>query len=233
MKALQDYEDHCAEEYLGRIAGNSITDESKSPRAFDSQNGLLTLHQVWAHVRAVYEPIIVENFVRDAHRASASLDKRRSVIQDVYDGYKRTLPPIEWLRLPPLDVVCMMPAFRRLVCQDRNIPLTQAQCDEAVTTLPSAITAYQLSIKVALLRAMGETVEIEGRVIKWPADADDRLGLASSVFLFIDHCLSSADTVYAQLSDLGIPYKRFRDYYGVTIRVQNVQYHGASSKLPR
>lgn len=79
---------------------------------------------------------------------------RKSCVCRTYNVYRRTLPVKEALRLPPPQVIYMLPAFRSLIYTNFDTTLEQATCDTVGTHLPEYISAFQTNLQRSLVRAI-------------------------------------------------------------------------------
>ncbi|EPT00224.1 hypothetical protein FOMPIDRAFT_89701 [Fomitopsis schrenkii] len=192
----------------------------------------------WQRIRFAHEPNIALWYCRELQYShGVVIDARVKLVESVYDDYKRTLRPIEWLRLPPVGAVCMVPSVRDLVFKDFDTTLDRARCEETLRILPDVISAYLTSVKVLSLRALGETVQLQDAVANWPAGADDRLALATSVFSYYDggHAISY-NGLLARLSELGADILEPRSWLveeSISTRLLDARYHCESEYLPR
>ncbi|KAH9831378.1 uncharacterized protein C8Q71DRAFT_861748 [Rhodofomes roseus] len=163
--------------------------------------------QNWEHIRHALEPFIVDascgRIERDAgpgHRET--IQTRKVLVKETYEDFKRTLQPIQWLRLPPVDMIYTMPTFRSLIYNDLDAVLIRAQCDAAARELPDFISTYHDSIMAALRRAYKEMWTFDSGE-DWPEGADKNLHWACSIFRtrsWDTHFFCGADDVFAQLS---------------------------------
>ncbi|EPT00235.1 hypothetical protein FOMPIDRAFT_1016557 [Fomitopsis schrenkii] len=205
-------------------------------------NKRIKIHKItdanWQVIRFVHEPDIVLWSCLVLQRFHGNIiDARMKLIESVYDDYKRTLRPIEWLRLPSVAAVCMVPSLRSLVFEDFDTPLDRAQCEETLRgVLPDVISTYRTSVKVLSLRALGETVQLQDGVVDWPAGADDRLALATSVFSRCNEHAFSHNGLSALLSEAGTDILHERSWLVercISIRLLDARYHCDSDYLPR
>ncbi|TFY62567.1 hypothetical protein EVJ58_g3781 [Rhodofomes roseus] len=154
----------------------------------------------WERMKPALEPCLLDwrcSWPVDQHVIS----QRMLLIKDTYDDYKRTLHPIEWLRLPPLKMISMMPAFRSLIYDKPDIPLDRLRCDEAARDLPQFISTYYANVKDVLLRTMGEAINLTRGTANQMVVTDDHLALASSAFYMRrDDLFCSLTDVLGQLS---------------------------------
>ncbi|KZT69602.1 hypothetical protein DAEQUDRAFT_726583 [Daedalea quercina L-15889] len=138
--------------------------------------------RVWTRVRPCLQRIIDAARCRRLERDErAIIDARKLLVRNAYDDYKQTLRPIEWIHLPPLQFIYVVPEFHSLIYTNLDVPLEQASCNEAATRLPEHISAFNETLKKYLLQGLIDHTAPRRKGKKVPEDYD-RLALATSVF---------------------------------------------------
>lgn len=142
---------------------------------------------VWTHIRAPLQRIIESARCKRLEReAPAIINARKRLVKIAYNTYKRTLRPIEWVHLPPPQLIYVMPTFRDIIYTKLDEPLDQTTCDEAAERLPEYISAFMGALKQHLLQDLADSDALRSRgkrAKRVPKnETDDRLFLATTVF---------------------------------------------------
>ncbi|KAH9922959.1 uncharacterized protein B0H18DRAFT_1016362 [Fomitopsis serialis] len=197
---------------------------------------------IWKHVRPAIEPYITE---QQSYHLEAEYNniimERTALVTKVYDDYKRTLRPVEWLRLPPPIFLFTTPTFWSLIYDNLDTQLQRSQCDIAALELPGIISAYQRNVKATLLRAMGQLEAVNpnggasagGLPGQRTEELDSRVLLASSTFTFImDHDVGGLESCCALedvLARLSVSPSFFLNRYSLCkmfwLRLQDPEQH--------
>ncbi|KZT69598.1 hypothetical protein DAEQUDRAFT_756938 [Daedalea quercina L-15889] len=135
--------------------------------------------QAIRHMKAVNQDrVMTESIWRDE---APLIDARKHLVRDAYDRYKRTLRPIEWVHLPPPQLIYIMPAFRSLIYTKLDVPLERAACDEAAMHLPEYILSFKDALKNRL-SGLAADMASTNRNAKPTPRCNDRVFLSTSVF---------------------------------------------------
>lgn len=152
--------------------------------------------------------------MRLRNERDAIIEERTSLIEFAYSEYKEQLRPIEWIHLPPINVVCAMQPFRRLIYSDPKIWLEQETCDRVARRLPTYLAAFRNKLRGRLVDCPvqtddgGDGIRTTDKAKKYLVK-DIGLGyrsLAVDVFTLIDDArekpiyMFGIDDVFAQLS---------------------------------
>ncbi|KZT68338.1 hypothetical protein DAEQUDRAFT_766343 [Daedalea quercina L-15889] len=102
--------------------------------------------RVWRRIKLPLElPIRVALYKRLEREAADVIIARKALVKKTYDGYRRTLSPMDSVRLPPPELVYVMPAFRSLIYSNLDAPLDQATCDNVGRQLPEHLLSVTIS----------------------------------------------------------------------------------------
>lgn len=163
---------------------------------------------VWARVKNPLTRVIEATRCRRLERnAAATIDARKRLVKNAYNVYKRSLRPVDWIHLPPPQLIYVIPAFRDLIYTKPDEQLDQATCDEAAERLPGYISTFMNALKRRMLQEMADSATPRTRRGKKAKrvpknERADKLFLATSVFSATGPGnLHSFDDVAAYLSE--------------------------------
>lgn len=116
---------------------------------------------------------------------------RRDMVRQAYDAYKRSIQPIEWTHLPPLDIICAMSVFRSLIYD--NLSEQQATREAAIAELPGCIALFKDKLRTCLLGLVNDmdAYDVQAQTVKRLSNQEHHLSLATSVFIFRQPSLSA------------------------------------------
>ena len=168
---------------------------------------MITPSAVWDKIGpTLQEKIEVARCARLDEEQAALVIARKDIIQHAYDAYKRTIRPIECVRLPPLDLLYATPTIRALVYDHLEAPLQQAIYDTILAELPESIALLHDRLKAYMLGFMNDKEDYEppAQYIKRAsANQEHHLLLATSVFTFAGRFMCSIEDTLAVLAYYG------------------------------
>ncbi|KZT69603.1 hypothetical protein DAEQUDRAFT_726585 [Daedalea quercina L-15889] len=161
--------------------------------------------RAWNRVRPILQVSIeTARAVRLDRDQTPLINTRKALVKNAYDAYRRTLRPIEWIHLPPAELIYVIPVFRTLIYADLNVPLQQAACDEAARQLPNYISSFKDKLQACLLELMADREYHNAaarRVRRTSGNRKEHLSMANFVFSFWRYgCLCSFEDVTAFLA---------------------------------
>lgn len=98
-------------------------------------------------------------------------------MDNLYNGYKRTVTPSQWLHLPRTYEICQFSPFLDVIDLPADVAVTTANFAGPMQTLPELLSKHWDEKKAARLRMIPITPDSPGSV-----PAMDALELATSVF---------------------------------------------------
>lgn len=188
---------------------SSVTDRSEFVMLVRSQRPMIPLFTVWNNIRPLLQELIeIARCARLDREKKPLVNARRNMVRQAYDGYKRTIRPIEWIHLPPFDIICAMSVFRSLIYDNiDSVPSQQAACDAAVTEFPGCIALFKDKLKTCLLGLVNDmdAYDIWAQKVKRRSfNQKHHLSLAASVFMFRQHSVAcSVEEALALLTYYG------------------------------
>lgn len=141
-------------------------------------------------MRAKLEPrIVAAKEARLAHERAELIQKRKLVVQAAYAKFQKTLVPLQWIYLPPVDEIYEIPEFDSLFNHPSDDKLKEELLVAAKQCIPGFIAARAERFKQAMLAMLAPAQKNHpAGVSSLPAASSstalaiDRLSLATSVF---------------------------------------------------
>ncbi|GBE85174.1 hypothetical protein SCP_0703600 [Sparassis crispa] len=141
--------------------------------------------RTWARIQPQLEPHVQRTKQRRVARERAALlHERRKMVKQVYGSYKKTLVPMQWIYLPTLEEIYLMPDFADLINSATAEPLRVETCTGALRALPGYLTTRADRLRQEMLAMLpAENGKEEGEVLEFSSSETDPVFLAKSVFI--------------------------------------------------
>ncbi|KDR69740.1 hypothetical protein GALMADRAFT_145151 [Galerina marginata CBS 339.88] len=98
--------------------------------------------RTWQRIRPTLEPMVRQ---RQEQRIELELtalwDSRISMVDDLYEGYKRSLTPPQWKYLPGTHDICMLEPFARLIRAPAEPVISQEDFQQWIDMLPEMLSS--------------------------------------------------------------------------------------------